>query len=394
MLNKKYPIIFLSAFFYFLGLHFDCLFFLVFFFLVPIFYYFLKGYTFSFLDGLLWGSTFYFLHFFSLFEIIYGISSFWFLIILILILYFSFWSGVWLFFLNKLCKKENLRIIGLLFTTNLYFFFINYWVLSFIEFGCGYSVNYPLNVINLDFGVFKEFYFFLVTLASLFLVLFLIQKKSRYVFLAVCVLVPFLLLKQHEHFLISDSECLSIKGESINPLNRALQIREKIEEALRKNPNIKNVFFPESTFPYPLNEFEYILNWWPKNINILLCGSWKKQNKISYRAFHVFNGSIIRSYKKRRLIPIFEYNPWFLDFISTNKYYSNINVIAGKKSGCFYVDGKKYRILICSDFFFESIWEKCDRERAIIFVNYNWLNDNFRKLLLRTVRAHNVLAVF
>src|SRR3990167_1795755 len=321
-----------SAISYYLSLHFDHLFFLIFIFLLPLNYLVLKNIKLTFFMGFIWGLIFYSLHFFSIFKIFAKVShNFWYLPPIILIFYFSFWSGVWFFF----CRNSALFYVS----TLLYFVFVNYFILSFIEPGCGYAIINPLNTFH----------------------------------------------KSNKKLEIKNSISISINKKSNGPIERALDIKEAIESSLKKDPNIKNIFFTESTFPYPLNKFLYILNWWPQGIHIFFCGHWKVGKKLANRAFHIFNGEIIEFYDKRRLIPVFEYVPCFLKFIPELKkqFIGTKEFIYSKKSGFFTINGKKYNILICSDLFFKSIF--CPNGPTVLFINNSKFDDNFQSLLFRCI---------
>jgi predicted amidohydrolase len=382
----------LSSVLYFLALHFDPFFFLVFLFLIPIFMLFLLEFKLSFLHGFLWGLLFYFLHFFSIFKIIYEVSNFWLVFVLSLLFYFSFWSGLW-FYLSDIFFTKFYRYVALLFFTNLYFFFVNYWILSFVEFGCGYSVNYPLNVFDLSFGYFKEIYFFLITIFSLSVSLFLIKKNVKYILFAAFSLVPFFLLKKNVLVAISGSQCLFLKNTCSDLLDRVLEVGHCIEK--KEDKEIKNIFFPESTFLHSLNEFEYVFNWWPQDVNIFLCANWRIDNAVNNSVIHVFNGKVIQKYGKRRLMPLFEYTPWFFKFIpGVEKIVgNNLEIVPGQESNYFFINQQKFKVAICSDFFFESIFEKFDKEHIILFMNNSLFSNNFQKLLYKTARLRNVFIV-
>src|SRR3990167_7778619 len=88
----------ISAIFYYLALHFDYLYFLIFLFLLPLNYLVLKNIRLTFFQGFIWGLIFYSLHFLSVCKIFLKVShNFWYVPPIILIFYFSFWSGIWFF---------------------------------------------------------------------------------------------------------------------------------------------------------------------------------------------------------------------------------------------------------------------------------------------------------
>lgn len=384
----------LSSVFYFFALHFDCFFFLIFIFLIPIL--FLEK-NYGFIKGLLWGAVFYSFHFFSIFKIFFNVDHvYWFLPPLILIIYFSFWSGIWFllnFKLQSIFYSRIRQVSVFALTSFLYFIFVDCFILSFIEFGCGYAISSPLNALSfLGYLQPRSFYLLTIIILNLLLYFFFINKKIYSLVIFFFVLALLLSKKEIKVFSLKNEKIISFCEKPIGPIERILEIKKAINTSLKVNSEIKNIFFPESTFPFPINETTYLLNWLPKEVNIFLCCHWKKKNKLLNCVLHIFNGQIVNKYYKKRLVPVVEYIPKFLKLIPGLKSQfmkNSLEFASGKKSNKFIINNKKFDVLICSDLFFKSALDIKDakKDKVICFVNNAWFDNNYQKLLHKTVRV-------
>jgi len=370
--------------------------FLAFLFLIPVFYLFFHKKTnffYGFLYGFIWGIIFFSLHFCGYILLFYKEAHglFRIFIPIILALYCALYSGLWFFLSQKsvLIFKNNLlaKYISLILWAHLYFSWVRYGIFWIFGEFVGYPFAHPL--LPLAYSA-KSLYFmcyfgkslfliFFITFA-LFISLFFIYFKKRYIIAALFFISPFLLSKLYAPN-ISKSFCnlgtigyiSPISSQKCNhPLDCAQEIYYEMVKLLDKNPEIKIIVMPESSYNFCLNTHTDIIDLWYKNIlgediTLIIGAPYKEGKKIYNALYYMAGGKIKKIYKKTRLMAFAEYVPdiykniIFLKnlFCDTNNLLSpNNSNLAGEDVTFDIVKDIAATPRICSDFFM------CKRKEA------------------------------
>jgi len=377
---------------------------LTFFYLTPIFYLGLK-HSLSFKYGFFWGICFYSIHFYYLFILIHekGQGEFKQFAAVFIIFYFSFFSGCWFYFSNKFSKNKGIyykAIIWCLLT--FLFIFINYNFIFWI-FGSnsGYVLTHPLlplinwNLLNFLPIIGIWLLTLILIIFSMLLTLLLINKKmTLFLFSLICFFPFFACIFIYKEKIIDKIDSNEIgfidnSDNSNNPYDIANNIKSKILQLVKQKPNIKIILLPESAFPFALNEFEEIINWWfyelkDKKIHILLGSHRKEKGKTFNTSYHLFDSRIINYYDKTNLIFFSEYLPDSWKIIGLSKLFLNNSkeFCPGKeRNTIFEIGNLKIQPCICSDLFLQKKLFK-EFDFILFFMNINWFSINYIKRLL------------
>lgn len=356
---------------------------LIFIFLVPFFYIVLtRPGVVSFGYGFFWGVAFFIVHLSGFFLLFYTqANSKWSVLVpLFVSLYFALYSGI-LFMGVQYTLRFIRHTITSLFVvwaiwTYLYFAWIRYgslWVLGkFI----GYPFCYPLLplarckfvVCFLSFSS-KGFVLMCVIIFSLCIALFFAFFKKRYLVYSALCLFPFL----YSFYFLCDSVASNKSIEHIGyispiemqkytyPLDVAQEVLDQMITLIDQNPDVNVVVMPESSCNFCLNEHQYVIDLWYKNIldnrvNLLIGAPYKDGAKIYNSLYWIKGGVIQKVYHKTNLMAFTEYVSPFWQRIPYMK-----NLFLDEES--FFSHGKSCLItfnickditvkpLICSDFF-------------------------------------------
>lgn len=420
----KFSLLPVSAIIFALSLIYPAqLYFLVFVFLVPIFYLAFRYPDYlSFKHGFFWGLTFFVIHFFGYIFMFnnqaYG--SFRLLIPVFLAAYCALYSGAWFFLVNLFvnyshvnyfhvknscvnnsCSRPISTFCSWVIFTYLYFSWIKYgafWIL-------GRFFGYPFSQPLLPLATCPDVLYFLPVLGksallvfivffSLFIALFIVCFKSKYLIFALICLGPFVVgqflnkhqdCKEQNQYLDTIGYINPLKAQTLEgPMDQAQEIYYQMVELLKKNPKITTIIMPESSCQFCLNINKYVIDLWASNIlgdsvDLLIGAPYQEsldgQNSVkTYNClYHISHGNIKKVYKKTSLMPFAEYVPFFWnnfefckklffqdscpgfsDMSSCGKAcMSSLGFACGcDKKVCFNC-GKNivFRPLICSDFF-------------------------------------------
>jgi apolipoprotein N-acyltransferase len=273
------------------------------------------------------------------------------------------------------------------------------------------------------FGILVALYFIIIMLIPFLIMIapLKINKQKRAPLLFVCALAGAIYFLSYRSFIIfgcnegyflfdptvsfitlfDDKNSLSkqiiiVSGENLTqtqPLNRLHAISSLLADILiaQQDQDHCLVIFPESTFPYNLEDYqEYLCAWTDchENVNIIIGSHQHEDDKIFNCAYLINKGKIQSVYKKQHLVPFFEYIPsickkWDLGTIFTkrNKSFSHPD-LAQENSDIFIIEGIKYQIYICSELYQQT--KKINRNKNIILIgNSFWFTCNYAKQLAR-----------
>ncbi len=371
----------------------DLLGFLTFFYLIPIFYLGLKDLL-SFKDGFLWGICFYSIHFYYLFILIHekAQGEFRQIASIFVIIYFSFYAGLWFYLANKFSKGNiQHKIICWVLFTFLFIFFNYNFVFWIFGSNSGYVLTHPLlpltNYKCLDLmSIIGIWFATLILIIFSWFLTYVITYKKYYLLFFLPVL--FLFKKDNKVDQITYNPINSPNSYSDSPYDIALNIKTKILEVIKKNPNVKIILFPESTFPFALNEFKEVIDWWfygfqNKKIHILI-GSHRSQNgKLFNTVYHLFNCRIINYYDKTNLMFFSERIPNIWRFFSISKFFLNNSkeFFPGNTKAIFKIENLNVQPCICSDLFLQKQLS-VDCDYIMFFMNISWFSCAYVKRLL------------
>lgn len=311
--EHKRSLIFLSAFLYVVSFYGFWI--TIFFFLIPLLVLITKKIPLYFSDGMLWGFTFFGLHWISFWYVIYwqGSGAVRFLFLIILLLYGSLYAGFW--FVSCSWATRNYGLIGWTVSTVFYFYIID----TFLLWPFGILQGYPLSFIVTPLCYCPQLLTALIYCNKWVLVSCLIsvhycvaQKK---ICLSLFFLIPFLigpLLDQSKE----NPEWIK-KIQFIFP-PKTIDTEERMYHAIKECSTQKDAILfvlPESYFATYLTSESYLIktlhdNCLQKKQTMLFGSGIEKEGKFYNAVFLVQYCRIIQTYEKSHLIPFFEYNPY------------------------------------------------------------------------------------
>lgn len=395
-MNRAWTAIIASAVLFALALHIPNLYWLIFVFLIPIFFKSMS-YNFFFKHGFVWGLIFYGTHFSALFfsvsQLTHNIYAL--MLPLLVILYFSLLSGLWISLTARLlCRftKPIARLVGCFLGAFIFSTWLHVGSLFWIRLWCGYGPVYPLVALAQDSRFFCNLPSWLLLMCLLLgqagVAYALYVKKNKFLFITLFFFTPFFVgfFNKGSHPPLLPT---SVRVERVNvgsaaqedsPFDRAQKIQNALNAlAIRSTSTI--IILGESAFPYPLNkeEFSLVTGWWlplHKNVHILL-GSQRMDEGCLYNTmYYIREGKIIDWYDKQRLVPFVEYIPFGF---ALNKE-ASFSLAAGRSNKIFTLDGVEVEPLICSDLFFNS-GNSC--KAPIVFIENidTYFPDYFKRVL-------------
>lgn len=189
------------------------------------------------------------------------------------------------------------------------------------------------------------------------------------------------------------------------PLELAQRINEQLCRALRHYPHATCIFFPESTFPFALDELYEARQMWADNALFgarqvtVVIGSHRAYGRDRNNTLYCLKGCrIISSYDKSTCLPFAEYMPWpwnkssfFSEFLLKNK---KIFQSADGVSSSPIVMRLPNQIVaspyICSDLFFNYPRPHDQATTIVWLVNDSWFCTYYRHLmgLFARLQAH------
>lgn len=284
-------------------------------------------YKLSFLKGLLWGTVFFIIHMAGFFYASYHqANGVWSLLApLLLVVYCSFYCGLW-FWLAQKISRYRYGLVGWLFLSCLYFWWVHCGVLWFTGVWQGYPLSFPLlpllwlPQIALPINFFGKWATLILSLSFQILFVNGVMYHKKWFFGAFLCLVPFL-----SGFFIKERATVPAWVETLCyiPLQQTQphwhdtlqELCITVEKRLRSCAGRRCIVLPESALPFSVATNKLALQMLQENIlannNLLFCGGHKKEGGKLYNCFYsIDKRRIILCYEKSHLIPFFEYNPF------------------------------------------------------------------------------------
>ena len=252
------------------------------------------------------------------------------------VLYFSLYAGLWLWLQNYLINRLRKKFLyqkgeyGVVAFTWV-IATVTFWYLtcycSLAIFGCfeGYFLLNPLLPLASFFWWLAPIfycgtitYWVFIVMINLLLAEYLVTEKRIYFFVALgFVLFPLFVTYPEEKNTFDCSHYAYVQptwiGKNIGASELFWMIEKKLTAVAQQYPATLCVILPESSFPYPIEDFYDQLVCWsslflPETIIVLGCHTCK--NKELYNAVVVIrDGRIIQTYCKRHLVPLVERIP-------------------------------------------------------------------------------------
>lgn len=371
----------------------------LFFFLIPLFLA-LRSQKLSFMHGFLWGLVSYGLLFSAvwLVSIEYGVGRFRYCAPVLIVGWFSFFSGLWFMLLTKTVSYKGYKktLMQTSITTG-YFMIIHTLVLwPFFGYPQGYPFVCPL--IPLMY-VCSPALLPLIRTAGLLFVLIGIQvlfvQKTKLALLAIGLF--FLSEKQRVGDWKKEMLCTAQKWTYVEPYERAQEICHHLIVCKERYPEKKIIILPESTFPFVLTEHLYAVKMWTENAlhndTYLILGGYRREGgKLFNTFFATHQGRIIYYYDKTHLIPFFEQNhPNQLVFKKGNSLFlhkkESFSPGTSPQNTFMLTGSDLITPLICS----ETFWAMPSCVQAVALVNDSYFSLAYFPLIMRLLAQMNSL---
>ncbi len=364
-------------------------------------------------DAVLWSSLFVLQAYFAIFIVIaqHGCISYRVFALLFLYLYITFYSSLWLtlyVFITRFITSKAIRLVSLLIAAQLFFFITPY---VFCIFGL-HVRNYFLNPLvclaaypSLLYSatVFPGWVLLCVVLLINFLIFFTLYYDWR-LFMCVLVLgIPFSLGFFKENKNVGDYS--QVGFPILPPYNdqsarqRAQQIINVLLDYREEYPSKSIIVLPESAYPFELNTPEHrffleMLEYSAGQMIVLMGAHRKNTDSLSNCFYYIYEGRIIYTYDKTKLVPIFECTTT----IWSNKYCKALFLNKKKeftplKRGgepFFLLENMKLHPRICSEFFFEDSWPA--NTSLVVVVNDNWFSCIYFPKLLELLAIYRAIS--
>ena len=393
----------LSAVMYVLPFFYPQLSFALFFFLVPIMYqsYFQRMTAFH---GLVWGFVVFTSHtsWFSGLLFFTSTHPLRITVILLTISWFLLSSMIWFFSTEKLRQLFSNKVIGLIvswfITTTLYFLYIikgSLFVCGQVE---GYTffnpfiplAYYPYLLWPLNCFGFLMCLIVLIAI-QLFLALGLVSKKvyllvPAFAFAALIIGSVRYEPKQAlmKQALMKDA-CFVQPWwhKSKDPIFAGYRMIHDVSKALHENNDIKTVILPESSFPWDITNYSYLLEALCDNPELLVIfgGQRKVNNTYTNSCIVVSDSNIVFAYDKMHLMPLVERE----DFLCKRLWIKNLfsdeyfSYPVQQQNDLIGINGQQYQIFLCSELYFEA---KPVKGVPILFLgNDDWFYCDYAKKL-------------
>ena len=282
-----------------------------------------------------------------------------------------------------------------------------FWKLLFVRgkscrilFGCitlGYfslimMVPFLLVVFFKDYKNYSVALFLVAFAGSLFFIShrsFLIFGKAEGYFLFNPLLPWMTLVPEQKAALNNGIIIASIDPSEENGIQRAHQLSTCIAHHVWDKKKSCLIIFPESTFPYNLEEYrEFFAAWCDCHDDIhLIIGAHKQEGNATFNcAYHIHNGKIKHVYKKQHLVPFFETLPALfcekgLGEVFTPKC-KTFSYPEQNNSDIFLINEKKYQLFICSELYQDA--KSVEKNMPILFIgNNSWFMMKYAQVLVQ-----------
>jgi len=384
-----------SALLYTLALHWPhyC-WWLMLFYLMPLYYGALMQYQFNVVMGFAWGCIAFGVHFGGLYPTfaILSYNCIGIFLILLLFLYFSLWSALWFWLASFLGSVLRGRLLAWSVATLVFILLLDKVALFWVPPGCGYGLLHPALALGGIGGTFfsNDMLLFLLIIIAIIGAALLHAVKLRYC-LIIFLALTFMIEEKFQNFPKREAPFIYLDAGSKKSLfDCAQEIAIIIQRGMQRHPTTNIVVLPEGAFAYPLNELPFVAAWWikPESNKHLFIGAHRKENGALYNSmYHIYNGAIVDWYDKRCLVPVAEYVPTWLAWLPGIRaiFLEGFNDFScGAQEKVFVVDDVRYQPIICSELFL-NLAEVPKGVVPLFIMNNSWFYGYFKELLNRFV---------
>ena len=367
--------------------------------------------TYGFKQGFMWGLMFYSGHLYWLCYTLHtkGEHSLRTIAYVLLVLYLSLYSGLWLWGKQLIIhryvrhiknQKENYVALCLTWLFSTVSFMLIIQSLSFAIVDCfeGYYLANPLiPLISWPWFMQPIFYFgelfYLVLLVCInlaFARLFTKVDGRTLIFLGAVFWFPFFFQPQQSSIIVSGNEIVYLQPswntENLTPAQKFYTISRKLDEVAAHSSAVKYIVMPESSFSHNLLEWEDKLDAWTSlfsTTTTIFIGAHRQKygdEKMYNSLFAVQDGKIIGWYDKQHLVFFTERQPkLFKNWpILSNLFISNeFSYPEQQNNWC-----GEFQPAICSEIFCEI--RKFKGDSPILFVcNDSWFGLDYARVLAK-----------
>lgn len=423
--DKKYIYLIISSCLYSVAFIYAQLFWTIFLFL-PLIFYIAQNKELTFLEGFLWGFTSFGLQeagiFYSVSQMAINNSYTIYLLSFFIILYQALFSGLWFWFTNKLIKISKFKSLVLIFTTWLYFLFLDRYILFISGFAEGYPFANPLLVV----ANCRQLLYFLPFITTTFLLLIFIITASllvdktlfgqyKYIYFLIAILFwGYGFLQEQFCYTAQDSSnFIATIGylpysfyNKKNQFKSVQEMQEKIIISLKEDNNKQLFIAPESAlFLCDLShniDFLGILTEEKLGKKVhLICGAIRETENLFYNtAYWLYNGQLVQWHDKMHALLLTETLPQWAQFkYLVDGYFGERPLISRsvKKRKIFKLKlgNQDFNFIpfICSEIFFLYQKPNLDNQKNIVILslsNDSWIESKYLDnlmLLMHIFRA-------
>ncbi len=390
----------LSGIMFTLALHWPAYhYWMIFFFLMPIFY--CRKYI-GFFEGLLWGFIVVLpqgIAFCGALKSMMNSS-------ILAIIFSGFAMALYAFYagcsfacaslLVNICPEPLWRIACWIFVLSLFIFFIDEYLFFWFSQPCGYGLVHPLLAL-VDTPILYALKFLpkhvmvalLVGLQAL-IVYLVFYKKLRTggvsiiaTLVGICWFGAAAVFSDHAHAKICWLQAPTNKSSIFDC---AQEISELLQKAQLQFPDGALFAMPEGAFPFPLNEVPFVARWWLQSKKYtLLIGAHRQEGSRLFNSVYQLNGGrIVAWYDKRCLVPCAEYCPLLIQCVPWCQKKCG-NFMAGVRTTMFRIGDELFEPCICAELFFNA--NPKGSKALLFFMNDQWFNVGyFKELLYRFIK--------
>ncbi|CDK30293.1 Apolipoprotein N-acyltransferase [Candidatus Babela massiliensis] len=391
----------------------------------------------SFKEGFFWGTIAFSLQpigtYYSVIKMAENYKIFALFMVIFLIIYQAFYSGLWIFTASKTIDLINLKdkniskILSLAIITWIYFCFVqNYilWPFGRLE---GLFLSSPIlplaiqpKLIYMLHYIKKELLlFFLISCSCLLSLIFTYKKILFKLTIFLLAFSPFIissLIYSYNKKYISNykkewfNKISSISKAYYNPGNNkksAKEIAQEIKRLKEQNNLTQIILFPESAFFLcDLNQERSLIKYLDKDIHIIIGGIRKKNDKVYNTLYHIYGGKIENIFNKRHSMLLTERGVFrelnifsYIDKIVQKSYFQSRPIIkpSNKERMSFNIDRNLQLIpYICSEVFFNNYPDDNfqDDSTIISLCNDSWLEPCAKYIQNLMVLANKFKAIY
>lgn len=340
----------------------------VFFIFIPVFYYAFHQ-KLSFFHGICWGFLLLCIHSFPLIKIVMreGKGTLRIFAPLLAFLYISLFTAIWFSMLSKKNLFFKSRVIEVVCISLIYFFVIDFFVLTPFGVVEGYPLVFPLIPLARCRMLLSAIALWGPCLLLMFLLLFQAScawsLKTRRLHWGLLAIIPFFLGRSDTNHIPDWSAVQFVKAPArgLCPLEHAQELCINLLKAQKKGVSV--FVMEEGAFPFPLNKNTEAIAMWTENClqddKILILGANKKEGEKLYNClFVIYQGRIILTYEKSHLISFFERRGFSL---SNSEYFNTIflhnkeefNIANSSPTPLFLSPLGHFLPVICSEIFWQ-----------------------------------------